>query len=148
MIMTDCDSKRLTEAILALVCELRASRKDGQIRDELKKGLLALEKQIARLENKFMSAISDLTDKFNARFDQIGTSVDEIVASQTAIAADVTFLKETILKLQQNPGPISPEDQALLDALETRVNGLATKVAAASQALKDLDAQTEQPPTP
>lgn len=93
-------------------------------------------------------AIEDYSAAVNAAFDGISTSVDEIVASQTGIAADVTFLKDTIDKLQNNAGPISPEDQALLDAAQARVNGLATKIGEASTALKALDAATEEPPAP
>lgn len=142
--MNDCAANQLSDAIKDLAHELRATRECGY--DELKKGLLAIEKQVAHLERNIMSQISELTDRFNARFDEIGTSVDEIVASQVGIAADVAALKDIIAKLQNNPGPISPEDQLLLDAAEARLNGLATKTAAASAALKDLDDQTATPP--
>lgn len=93
-------------------------------------------------------AIEDYAAAVNAQFDAISTSVDEIVASQTGIAGDVAFLKDTIDKLQNSPGPISPDDQTLLNAAQERVNGLATKAAAASEALKALDAATETPPAP
>lgn len=81
-----------------------------------------------------MTAIQDFSAKVDAAFDKIGVSVD-------GIAADIQFLKDKIAELQSNPGPISPEDQALLDALEAKVNGMVAKVEA-------LDAQTDSAPTP
>lgn len=93
-----------------------------------------------------MSVISDYSAVVDKKFDDIATSVDEIVASQTGISGDVAGLKEIILKLQNNPGPISPEDQALLDQGVAKVTALATKTAAVSAALKELDAATASPP--
>lgn len=70
-----------------------------------------------------MSAISDFTTKLNAFFDRQDTAI-------TDIQGDIKFLKETIDKLQTSPGPITPEDQALLDAMQDRVAGTTTKVEA------------------
>lgn len=102
--------------------------------------------RIAQLERTIMSAIGDYAARVNTAFDTIGTSVDEIVLAQTGIAGDVTELKRIILELQSNPGPISSEDQALLDAGEAKVNALVTKTSAVASALKELDAQTEGAP--
>lgn len=93
-----------------------------------------------------MSQISELTDRFNTRFDEISTGVDEIAASVPAITGDVVFLKETIAKLQSNPGTFTPEDQALVDAAEARLNDLSSRVTAVAAAVKELDQQTENPP--
>jgi peptidoglycan hydrolase CwlO-like protein len=93
-----------------------------------------------------MSVISDYSDQVNEQFASISTSVDEIVESQTGIDADVKSLKDIILKLQSNSGPISPEDQKLLDTGVETVKALASKTAAVSKALKELDAATETPP--
>lgn len=81
-----------------------------------------------------MSAISDYSEKVDAAFAEIGTAVD-------GIQSDITSLKDIILKLQNNPGPISPEDQALLDQGVAKVTALADKV-------KALDAQTDSTATP
>src|SRR5438874_288728 len=88
--------------------------------------------RITQLENRIMSAISDFTDKVNARFDQMGGDVDTAVAgvdsmstSVTGIAADVKFLKDTITQINNNPGPISADDQKLLDAVQARTDALA-----------------------
>lgn len=84
-----------------------------------------------------MSALSDYVGRVNTAFDKIDTAV-------TGVADDVAFLKKTIEEMQNNPGPISPADQALLDALEARVATVADKLTA-------LDLQTDPPvppPTP
>lgn len=78
--------------------------------------------------------IKKFADEVNARFDEIGTAVDGVVD-------DVAYLKQKIDELQNNPGPISPEDQAILNDLQARVNVTADK-------LKALDSATERPPTP
>ncbi len=79
-----------------------------------------------------MSAISDFAAKQNAHNDAIDTAV-------AGLGADIQGLKDLIATLQNSPGTISPEDQATLDALETRTSGIADK-------LKALDDLT--PPTP
>lgn len=76
---------------------------------------------------QIMSVISEYAARVEAKFEIVSTSVDSLVASNTGIATDVAGLKEIILKLQTNPGPITPEDQALLDSLEAKVNSLVTK---------------------
>jgi cell division protein FtsB len=87
-----------------------------------------------QLLNKIMSAIETFGTAVNASFDKLGTAVD-------GVAADVDFLKAEIKKLQDNPGPISPADQAILDGIQARADQLDQKVEA-------LDAMTSQPPVP
>lgn len=87
-------------------------------------------------------------DKVNASFDGISNDVDSLVASIGGITADVQFLKDTITALQNSPGTFSPEDQALVDALQARVDALGTKVAGAKDTAASLDAATTEPPTP
>jgi hypothetical protein len=81
-----------------------------------------------------MSKVSDYVVAVNASYDSIDAHVD-------GITDDVKFLKETIDRLNATPGPISPEDQGLLDAAQERVNGIVAKVAA-------LDAATSRPAPP
>jgi len=88
--------------------------------------------RIAETERKIMSAISDFAAKqkaFNDRQD----------AAVTGLQGDVKSLNDKIEELQNSPGGITPEDQALLDELEARGEAIATK-------LEALDALT--PPTP
>lgn len=79
-----------------------------------------------------MSAISEYAAAqaaFNAR---IETSV-------AGITADVTSLNDKITELQNSPGRITPEDQALLDGLQAQGAALAAK-------LEALDAIVTVPP--
>lgn len=109
---------------------------------------LATKIGLRRTRNIIMSAISEYVAAVEAAHEEISTGVDEIVASVGGIAADVAALKALIEKLENNPGPISPEDQALLTQALTAVTALATKTKAAATAAKELDAATETAPTP
>lgn len=64
---------------------------------------------------------------------------DKLDAAHASLAADIQFLSDKITELQNTAGQITPEDQAILDALEARA---ATAVAKAEA----LDALT--PPAP
>lgn len=79
-----------------------------------------------------MSAISDFAAKQNAFNDRQDAAI-------TDLQGDVKFLNDTITALQSSPGTITPEDQALLDALQARASATADKLDA-------LDALT--PPAP
>lgn len=79
-----------------------------------------------------MSAISDFATKQN----EFNTRIDNAIAG---LQGDITTLNDLITKLQNSPGSITPEDQASLDALQTRAQAVADKLDA-------LDALT--PPTP
>ena len=81
-----------------------------------------------------MSVISDFAERVAEKF----TSIDYSVVG---INADITWLKAKIEQLQNSSGEISAEDQALLNAIEARIGGLATKV-------EELNAVTEVTPTP
>ena len=78
--------------------------------------------------------IQAFAGRVNTFLDEIGTSVD-------GVQGDVTELKRLIKQLQDSAGQVSPEDQATIDALETRIGALAAKT-------KALDEQTENVPTP
>lgn len=87
-------------------------------------------------------------DAVNAKFDAMGSDVDSLVTSLGGISADVDFLKKTISDLQNTPGTFTPEDQALVDSLQARVDAMGTKVSGAKDTAATLDAATEEPPTP
>ncbi len=102
---------------------------------------------LAQQIHNLMSAISDFINKqtaFNARQ---GAAIDSVVTSVTGITQDVKTLNDKITELQNSAGSVTPEDQALIDQLETQADTLATKLEAASTALSALDAQTP-PPAP
>lgn len=90
--------------------------------------------QIQTQLTEIMSAISDFATKQNAHNDAIDAAV-------SGLTTDVADLKAQIAALQSSAGQITPEDQSLLDDIETRAAGIADKLAA-------LDAQTEQAPAP
>lgn len=92
----------------------------------------AILKRIAEMEGKIMSAISQFAEK-QAAFN------DKIDAAVTGLTEDIEALNDKIEELQNTAGEITAEDQALLDAIETRSDAIATKLAA-------LDALT--PPKP
>lgn len=94
--------------------------------------------------------IQDYQVAVDVLFTEIGTAVDGIAASMVGIEGDVQRLKAKIIQLETNPGPISPEDQAILTSSVATVSALATKVAAANAALKALDDATapDEVPTP
>lgn len=79
-----------------------------------------------------MSKISDFATAQNAFNDRVDTAI-------TGLQGDVQALNDKITELQNSPGTVTPEDQALLDALQARGETIAAK-------LEALDALT--PPTP
>lgn len=81
-----------------------------------------------------MEAITKFSADVNVAFDKIGTAVD-------GLTGDVAQLKKQIEDLQNSPGTLTPEDQAALDAIQTRANAVAEKLSA-------LDALTEPPAPP
>lgn len=141
--------RQLEDAVETLACSIdKFACSIDKLVDELRNqnGQQAILNRLAQMETKIMSAISDHTDAVNKAFDAIDTAVEGLTKSQTGIADDVTYLKEVIDKLQTTPGPISAEDQKLLDAAQARANGAVVKVAASKEALEALDAATERPP--
>lgn len=68
---------------------------------------------------------------------------DQQDAAVDGLVADIKFLNDKITELQNSPGQITPQDQALLDAIQQRARVTADKLGA-------LDALTnpEPPPAP
>jgi len=81
-----------------------------------------------KLEEKIMSKIAEFKtamDVFNTR----------LTAAITDLEGDVKMLNDKITELQNSPGEISPEDQALLDNLQL----VAEKTTAKLEALAALN---------
>lgn len=78
-------------------------------------------------EHKMAAAIENFATAVQTAFDKIDVAVD-------GIAGDVTELKRVIEELQNSPGAITPEDQALLDSIQARATALGDKVAALDEA--------------
>ncbi len=83
-----------------------------------------------------MSAISDFAAKQNEFNTRQGKAIDGLVV-------DLEALNKKIDELQNTPGTITPQDQALLDDIQAKSSALADR-------LDQLDAQTPPvvPPTP
>lgn len=101
-----------------------------------------------RRHAEIMSAIKNYTDAVNAKFDEINTGLGALTDSVADIGADVSYLKDTITKLQNTQGGITPEDQALLDAAQNAVTALAGKTSALATAAKTLADATDSNPPP
>lgn len=78
--------------------------------------------------------IVEYAAKHNAHIDRVDSAV-------TGLVGDVDELNRQIKQLQDNPGTITPEDQAILDALQARGETIAQK-------LEALDALTPPPAPP
>ena len=93
-----------------------------------------------------MSAISDFASKqqeFNTRQ---GAAVDSAVTSVGDLTTEVQQLNDKIAQLQNSSGTVTPEDQQLINDLETQGDAVTTKTEALAAALKALDTLT--PPAP
>lgn len=86
---------------------------------------------LAQQIQQLMSIISDFATKQNTFNDRIDAAIADL-------QGDVKNLTDQIVALQNSGGAITPEDQALLDGLQSRASGIADKLDA-------LDALT--PPT-
>lgn len=84
-----------------------------------------------------MSAISEFAAKQNAFNDQIDTAI-------TDLQGDVKNLADQIAALQNSPGTITPEDQALLDGITARTQAVVDKL----NALDALTPPVVPPPGP
>lgn len=82
-----------------------------------------LHHRLVLLEHTIMSAISDFAVKQAAFNDRMDVAVAGLVG-------DVTSLNAKIDELQNSPGTITPEDQALLDALQVRGEAISAKLEA------------------
>ncbi len=68
-----------------------------------------------------MSAISDFAAKQNAFNDRQDKAI-------SGLTDDIKNLTDEIAKLQASAGQITPEDQALLDGIQTRAQGISDKL--------------------
>lgn len=111
---------------------------------------LATKCDLKEMETHIMSVISDFVAKQKTFNDRQGAATDGLVTSVGGITTDIKALNDKIEELQNSPGGITPEDQALLNELEIAGDALATKVEAAAAAAKALDDLTPPvvPPAP
>lgn len=100
--------------------------------------LTANNRALQRIERKIEIMAKEIQD-FAA---QQKERDDAIQAGLTSIADGVKALDAKIIELNNTPGPITPEDQALLDELAARSSALVAQVNAVAE-----DANNGQQPT-
>jgi predicted nucleic acid-binding Zn-ribbon protein len=113
--------------------------------------VLSVMRQEIRFSRKqIMSAISDFAAKQKAFNERQGAAVDGAVTSLQGLTADVAELNRKIEELQNSSGGVTPEDQVLIDDLQTQGEAVAAKAEALATALKALDDATPPvvPPVP
>ena len=98
----------------------------------VRSGDCATKHDLEQLKQLLMATIADFSAAMTAFNDRIDVAV-------TDLQGDVKSLNDKITELQNSNGVITPADQALLDAIQARASGVATK-------LEALDALT--PPVP
>jgi chromosome segregation ATPase len=92
---------------------------DDALRDQLEK----ISQQLNQTERTIMTAISDYAAKQQAFNAELGNAID-------GIAADIAELNTTITTLQGTQGPVTAEDQALLDQAEAQSAALVDRIKA------------------
>ena len=130
--------EKATQAIMLLAQEL------GKTREAVVKELewfkshhaLATKQDLKEMENRIVATV---TEAIKAFADKQNTFNDRIDVAVTDLQGDVKTLNDLITALQNSAGSISPEDQASLDAIQSRSEAIAVK-------LEALDALT--PPAP
>lgn len=144
--MKERDENKLEEAICGLAGMI------GQLVRELShiNKNNAILQRLAEMEERIMSRVTDFAVAQKAYNDRQAIAIDNIVASQAGITGDVAELKRLIEELQNSPGGITPEDQALLDELQATGEAATAKLEAQAAALAALDEATPPvvPPTP
>lgn len=88
---------------------------------------LATKHDLRETKETIMSAIGDFAASVQQSFDAISTDLDTITAGITSLDALIT-------QLQNSPGSITPQDQALLDQIQTNVKALKEKADAVNVA--------------
>lgn len=89
-----------------------------------------------------MATYAEQLQALNAYFDRDDAAMTKIAQSIPAVVADVKFLKDTITKLQNSAGQVTPEDQGLIDQLQARANAAATRTEQLATDIKALDDAT------
>ena len=111
----------LSDKIFDELYKLREEQKDEF--DWFKSQKFITQQDLEKTERNIMSKISEFADRQNAFNDRIDAAV-------TDLQGDIKSLNDTIAALQASVGTVTPEDQALLDQIETRAGGIATKLEA------------------
>lgn len=141
-------NKQLAESISLLACVLREGVEQRKTEFEWYKShaQLATKRDLDKMEERIMSAISDFAAKQKAHNERHDKAIGELGTSVQGVVGDIERLNKKIEELQNTSGSITPEDQKLLDEIEAAGDALATKLESTSAAMKALDDLT--PPAP
>lgn len=125
----------------------------GKTNDILQRGScsgVATQHDLLGMECRIMSAISDHLAKQTAFNTRQAAAIDQVVTAVGGVTDDIKTLNDKITDLQNSSGGVTPEDQVIINDLETQGEALATKAENLATALKALDDQTPPvvPPAP
>jgi len=138
-----------------LLCLLRGAMHQFEHFVEVKKSELAWNKSLGQqatkkdlidIERHIMGVLNDYLKKQQEWNTRQGAAIDSAVASLDGLVLDVKNLNDKIIELQNSPGVVTPEDQALIDQQLALGEAATIKVEAFANALKALDHQNTQPP--
>src|SRR5258706_9647949 len=138
--MQDIHSNQLIDTLKELISEIKHFREDFNL--GIYKTLAEIEGSIKVLnhQNKeIMSAISDFSAAQAAFQDRQDKAI-------TNLQADVENLEAQIKKLQDSTGQITPEDQKLLDDIQTRSSAISDKLDALDALTPPVVPPVENPP--
>lgn len=117
--------KIVAESLCRIASAIEEATKQRQTEFEWLKlhSAFATKQDLLNLECKIMSKISEYVDVQNGINAQFEKGIDGCVE-------DITSLKDTIDKLQNSAGAITPEDQKLLDEAQAKSKALADRLTA------------------
>lgn len=89
----------------------------------VKKILQRIENKVDRLEEK----LNIMNNKIKKWAEDQEADLTELQTTLNAVAEGVQKLDQAITELQNSPGEVTPEDQAMLDRIQNLSKGLVTK---------------------
>lgn len=105
--------------------------------------VLSTVRQELRLTRKIiMSAFTDFAAKQKAFNERQAAAMEVAATSLSGLTGDIAELNRKIEDLQNSSGGVTPEDQVLIDDLQTQGEAVAAKAEALATALKALDEAT------
>lgn len=104
-------------------------------------------RRIEQKVDKMSQQITDFAAAVNTAFTDIQTDIDGLGADLDKVVSGVANLETLIAQLQNNPGPISPEDQNVLNTLQSAAQTLSANVKSLKSKADAIDT-TAPVPTP
>lgn len=92
---------------------------------------------------KMSTSIGAELDTIKASMDAIAADTGRIITAQGATQADITTIQQMIADLKANPGGLSAENQAKLDALDAAATSAQANLSPAADAAEAIKASTD-----